>query len=59
VFDSVLDVAADAVKSGKTVGLTGLGTLRIKVTAARQGVRPGTAEEVVHRAVPLLPSPGS
>ena len=35
-----------ALKSGKTVGLPGLGTLSVRATAARQGVRPGTREEI-------------
>ena len=46
VFDAVLEVVADAIKAGKTVGLPGLGTFSVKATAARQGVRPGTAEKI-------------
>lgn len=46
VFDAVLEVIADAIRAGKTVGLPGLGTFSVKATAARQGVRPGTAEKI-------------
>ncbi|GAA5501935.1 integration host factor subunit alpha [Deinococcus xinjiangensis] len=43
---SMLDVIVDAIKSGKSVGLPGLGTLSVKATAARTGVRPGTSEKI-------------
>lgn len=46
VFDAVLEVIADAIKAGKTVGLPGLGTFSVKATAARTGVRPGTSEKI-------------
>lgn len=46
VFDAVLEVIADAIKAGNTVGLPGIGTFTVKATAARQGVRPGTAEKI-------------
>ncbi len=46
VFDAVLEVVSDAIKSGKTVGLPGLGTFSVKATAARTGVRPGTSEKI-------------
>jgi len=46
VVDAVLAVITDALKSGKTVGLPGLGTFSVKATAARQGVRPGTSEKI-------------
>lgn len=36
----------DAVKQGQTLGLPGLGTLSVKATAARTGVRPGTSEKI-------------
>lgn len=45
VFDAVLEVLVEALKAGKSVGLPGLGTFSVKETAARQGVRPGTAEK--------------
>jgi DNA-binding protein HU-beta len=43
---SMLDVVVDALKSGKSVGLPGLGTFSVAKTAARQGVRPGTSEKI-------------
>ncbi|WP_291424634.1 HU family DNA-binding protein [Deinococcus sp.] len=43
---SMLDCIVDAIKSGKSVGLPGLGTLSVKATAARTGVRPGTSEKI-------------
>lgn len=43
---SMLDVIVSALKSGKSVGLPGLGTLSVKATAARTGVRPGTSEKI-------------
>ena len=43
---AALDVIAEALKAGQTVGLPGVGTLSVKVTAARQGVRPGTSEKI-------------
>ena len=46
VFDAVLEVVVDALRSGKSVGLPGLGTFAVKTTAARQGVKPGTAEKI-------------
>ena len=46
VFDAVLEVLVDALRSGKSVGLPGLGTFVVKATAARQGVKPGTAEKI-------------
>ena len=46
VFDAVLEVVAEAITSGKSVGLPGLGTFTVKATAARQGVRPGTSEKI-------------
>jgi len=45
-IDAVLEVVIEALKAGKTVGLPGLGTLNVRATAARQGVRPGTAEKI-------------
>jgi len=46
VVEAVLDVVVEALKAGKTVGLPGLGTLNVRATAARQGVRPGTSEKI-------------
>ncbi|MFC5849121.1 HU family DNA-binding protein [Deinococcus petrolearius] len=45
-FDATVEVMLDALKSGKSVGLPGLGTLSVKATAARIGVRPGTSEKI-------------
>lgn len=45
-LSAALDVIAEALKSGQTVGLPGIGTLSVKATAARQGVRPGTSEKI-------------
>lgn len=46
LFDATLEVIIDALKQGKAVGLPGLGTLTVKATAARTGVKPGTAEKI-------------
>ena len=43
---SMLDVIVSAIKGGQSVGLPGLGTLSLKATAARTGVRPGTSEKI-------------
>jgi len=43
---SMLDLVVEALKGGKSVGLPGLGTLSVKDTAARTGVRPGTSEKI-------------
>ena len=43
---SMLDAIVAAVKEGKSVGLPGLGTLSVRATAARTGVRPGTSEKI-------------
>lgn len=45
-FTAALDAILEAVKGGKSVGLPGLGTLSVKATAARTGVRPGTSERI-------------
>ncbi len=45
-LNAALDAVAEALKSGQTVGLPGIGTLSVKATAARQGVRPGTSEKI-------------
>ncbi len=44
--NAALDVIAEAIRSGKTVGLPGIGTFSVKATAARTGVRPGTSEKI-------------
>ncbi|KEF34166.1 MULTISPECIES: HU family DNA-binding protein [Deinococcus] len=43
---AMLEVIVDAIRSGQSVGLPGLGTLSVKATAARTGVRPGTSEKI-------------
>ncbi|GBF06303.1 histone-like DNA-binding protein [Deinococcus aerius] len=43
---AMLGVVVDAIRSGQSVGLPGLGTLSVKNTAARTGVRPGTSERI-------------
>ena len=45
-FDATLEVIIESLREGKTVGLPGLGTLSVKATAARAGVKPGTAEKI-------------
>ena len=45
-FDAALEVIIDSLKEGKTVGLPGIGTLVVKATAARTGVKPGTSEKI-------------
>lgn len=42
----MLDVVVSAIKGGQSVGLPGLGTLSVKATAARTGVKPGTNEKL-------------
>jgi len=44
--DAMLEVVVEGLRSGKSVGLPGLGTFTVKATAARQGVRPGTSEKI-------------
>ena len=43
---TMLECVVTALQSGKSVGLPGLGTLSVKETAARTGVRPGTSEKI-------------
>ena len=43
---TMLDCIVSAIKGGQSVGLPGLGTLSVKATAARTGVRPGTSEKI-------------
>lgn len=44
--DAVLNTIIAALKAGKSVSLPGLGTLSVKETAARKGVRPGTSDVI-------------
>ncbi|MGY2895645.1 HU family DNA-binding protein [Deinococcus sp. UYEF24] len=46
VVTAALEVIIDALKAGQSVGLPGLGTLSVKATVARTGVKPGTAEKI-------------
>ncbi|GGL01708.1 HU family DNA-binding protein [Deinococcus radiotolerans] len=43
---TVIDCIVDALRSGSSVGMPGLGTLSVTQTAARTGVRPGTSERI-------------
>ena len=43
---TMLECVVSALQGGKSVGLPGLGTLSVKATAARTGVRPGTSEKI-------------
>lgn len=43
---TMLDAIVGALRDGQSVGLPGLGTLSVKATAARIGVRPGTREKM-------------
>jgi len=43
---AMLDGVTQALLQGQTVGLPGLGTLSVKTTAARTGVKPGTSERI-------------
>lgn len=43
---TMLDTVAEALRGGQTVSLPGLGTLSVKNTAAREGVKPGTTEKI-------------
>lgn len=45
-ISTMLDSVVTALQEGKSVGLPGLGTLSVKETAARTGVRPGTSEKI-------------
>lgn len=46
VVSAVLDTLVTGLKNGQSIGLPGLGTLSVKDTAARTGVRPGTTERI-------------
>ena len=43
---TMLECVVTALQDGKSVGLPGLGTLSVKETAARTGVKPGTSEKI-------------
>ena len=43
---TMLDSIQEALRAGKSVGLPGVGTLSVKATAARTGVKPGTSEKI-------------
>lgn len=43
---AVLDSVVGALREGKSITLNGLGTLSVRATAARTGVRPGTTEKI-------------
>lgn len=43
---AALEIMVAAMKAGQSVGLAGLGTLSVKATAARTGVKPGTSEKI-------------
>ncbi|KQR18878.1 HU family DNA-binding protein [Deinococcus sp. Leaf326] len=45
-ISALLDGTVEALRAGKTVGLPGLGTLSVKATVARTGVKPGTSEKI-------------
>ncbi len=46
VVQAVLDSVVGALREGKSVTLNGLGTLSVRATLARTGVRPGTTEKI-------------
>jgi len=46
VVAATLEVIVEALQSGKSVGLPSLGTLSVKPTAARTGVKPGTDQKI-------------
>ncbi|OWL95448.1 DNA-binding protein [Deinococcus indicus] len=45
-FDALVDGIVSGLKNGQSVGLPGLGTLSVRATAARTGVKPGTSEKI-------------
>lgn len=44
--DAMLEGMVETIREGGSVGLPGLGTLSVKATAARTGVKPGTTERI-------------
>ncbi|GHG41147.1 DNA-binding protein HU [Deinococcus indicus] len=45
-FDVLVEGVVTGLKNGQSVGLPGLGTLSVRATAARTGVKPGTSEKI-------------
>jgi len=45
-FDAALEAILETLKAGGKVGLPGFGTLEVRETQARAGVRPGTSERI-------------
>ena len=45
-ISAALEVIVDTLKSGGKIGLPGFGTLEVRETQARGGVRPGTTERI-------------
>ncbi len=45
-FDAALEVILETLKNGGKIGLPGFGTLEVRETKARNGVRPGTREKI-------------
>ena len=45
-YETMLDTMISSLQTGKSVGLAGLGTLNVKATSARTGVKPGTSEKI-------------
>lgn len=43
---AAMEAIVNAIRAGQSVGLPGLGTLSVKATAARTGVKPGTSEKI-------------
>ncbi|TDE85053.1 HU family DNA-binding protein [Deinococcus sp. S9] len=46
VVDAAMEAIVASIRRGQSVGLPGLGTLSVKQTAARTGVKPGTTERI-------------
>jgi len=46
VLDAALEIMVERLKAGDRIGLPGLGTLQVRDTQARSGVRPGTSEKI-------------
>ena len=45
-FDALVNAVITGLQNGQSVGLPGLGTLSVRPTAARTGVKPGTSEKI-------------
>lgn len=46
LIDATLDIVVQTLQKGQAVALPGLGTLSVKETAARTGVKPGTTQKI-------------